>query len=61
MTHHIGYIHGSKLEPFLPPSFCHSGRTSGIHLLLPEGMPPGYGQALHPQATAATADGGMKQ
>ncbi len=22
MTHHIGYIHGSKLEPFSPPSFC---------------------------------------
>ncbi len=25
MTHHIGYIHGSKLEPFSPPSFCCSG------------------------------------
>ena len=25
MTHHIGYIHGSKLEPFSPPSFCQSG------------------------------------
>jgi hypothetical protein len=25
MTHHIGYIHGSKLEPFSPPSFCRSG------------------------------------
>jgi hypothetical protein len=24
MTHHIGYIHGSKLEPFCPPSFCRS-------------------------------------
>ena len=22
MTHHVGYIHGSKLEPFSPPSFC---------------------------------------
>ncbi len=25
MTHHIGYIHGAKLEPFSPPSFCRSG------------------------------------
>jgi hypothetical protein len=25
MTYHIGYIHGSKLEPFSPPSFCRSG------------------------------------
>ena len=25
MMHHIGYIHGSKLEPFSPPSFCQSG------------------------------------
>ena len=25
MTHHIGYIHGSKLEPFSPPGFCQSG------------------------------------
>jgi hypothetical protein len=24
MTHHIGYIHGAKLEPFSPPSFCRS-------------------------------------
>ncbi len=22
MTHHIGYIHGSRLESFSPPSFC---------------------------------------
>ena len=25
MTHHIGYIHGAKLEPFSPPNFCQSG------------------------------------
>ncbi len=25
MTRHIGHIHGSKLEPFSPPSFCRSG------------------------------------
>lgn len=25
MTRHIGYIHGSKLEPFAPPRFCQSG------------------------------------
>jgi hypothetical protein len=25
MAHHIGYIHGSKLEAFSPPSFCQSG------------------------------------
>ncbi len=25
MTRHIGYIHGAKLEPFSPPSFCCSG------------------------------------
>lgn len=25
MTYHIGYIHGSKLEPFSPPGFCRSG------------------------------------
>ncbi len=25
MTRHIGYIHGAKLEPFSPPSFCQSG------------------------------------
>jgi hypothetical protein len=25
MTHHIGYIHGSKLEPFSPPEFRRSG------------------------------------
>ena len=25
MTHHIGYIHGAKLQPFSPPSFCQSG------------------------------------
>ena len=24
MTYHIGYIHGSKLVPFSPPSFCRS-------------------------------------
>jgi hypothetical protein len=24
MTRHIGHIHGSKLEPFSPPSFCRS-------------------------------------
>ncbi|MDX6379838.1 MAG: hypothetical protein QOI57_862 [Rubrobacteraceae bacterium] len=24
MTHHIGYIHGAKLESFSPPSFCRS-------------------------------------
>jgi hypothetical protein len=24
MTHHIAYIHGVKLEPFSPPSFCQS-------------------------------------
>jgi hypothetical protein len=24
MRHHIGYIHGSKLEPFSPPGFCQS-------------------------------------
>ena len=22
MTYHIGYIHGSRLESFSPPSFC---------------------------------------
>ena len=27
MTHHIGYIHGSKLEPFSPPRFCQSGAS----------------------------------
>ena len=25
MTRHIGYIHGTKLEPFSPPRFCQSG------------------------------------
>ena len=25
MTRHIGYIHGSKLDPFSPPRFCQSG------------------------------------
>ena len=25
MIRHIGFIHGSKLEPFSPPSFCQSG------------------------------------
>jgi hypothetical protein len=25
MTRHIGFVHGSKLEPFSPPSFCRSG------------------------------------
>jgi hypothetical protein len=25
MTKHIGYIHGSRLESFSPPSFCQSG------------------------------------
>jgi hypothetical protein len=25
MTHHIGYIHGAKLQSFSPPSFCQSG------------------------------------
>jgi hypothetical protein len=25
MTRHIGYVHGSKLEPFSPSSFCQSG------------------------------------
>ncbi len=25
MTRHIGYIHGSKLDPFSPPNFCKSG------------------------------------
>jgi hypothetical protein len=25
MTRHIGYVHGSKLEPFSPPCFCQSG------------------------------------
>jgi len=25
MTRHIGYIHGSTLEPFSPPCFCQSG------------------------------------
>ncbi len=25
MTRHIGFVHGSKLEPFSPPSFCQSG------------------------------------
>ncbi len=25
MTRHIGYVHGSKLESFSPPSFCQSG------------------------------------
>ncbi len=25
MTRHIGYIHGTKLEPFSPPSFCRNG------------------------------------
>jgi hypothetical protein len=25
MTRHIGYIHGSKLEPFSPPCFCQIG------------------------------------
>jgi hypothetical protein len=25
MTHHIGYIHGVKLESFSPPSGCRSG------------------------------------
>ncbi len=29
MTHHIGYIHGSRLAPFSPPSFC---TTSGARL-----------------------------
>lgn len=27
MAHHIGYIHGSKLEPFSPPGFCQSGAS----------------------------------
>ena len=27
MTRHIGYIHGLKLEPFSPPSFCQSGHS----------------------------------
>jgi len=25
MIYHIGYIHGSKLEPFSPPKFYQSG------------------------------------
>ena len=25
MTHHIGYIHRAKLQPFSPPGFCQSG------------------------------------
>jgi hypothetical protein len=25
MTRHIGFIHGSKLKAFSPPSFCRSG------------------------------------
>ena len=25
MTHHIGYIHAVKLEPFSPPVCCRSG------------------------------------
>jgi hypothetical protein len=25
MTHHVGYMHGSKLEPFSPPEPCRSG------------------------------------
>ncbi len=25
MTHHTGYIHGSKLDPFSPPEFYRSG------------------------------------
>jgi hypothetical protein len=25
MTRHIGFIHGTKLEPFSPPCFCQSG------------------------------------
>lgn len=28
MTHHIGYIHGSKLESFSPPSFCRSSEAA---------------------------------
>ncbi len=28
MTHHIGYIHGSKLKPFSPPSFCRSSEAA---------------------------------
>jgi hypothetical protein len=25
MTHHIGYLHSSKLECFFLPSFCQTG------------------------------------
>lgn len=32
MTRHIGYIHGSKLEPFSPPVFCCSGVGLEKHL-----------------------------
>jgi hypothetical protein len=32
MTHHIGYIHGAKLELFSPPSFCRS--ASGLEQYL---------------------------
>lgn len=27
MTRHIGFIHGSKMKPFSPPSFCQSGHS----------------------------------
>ena len=37
MTYHIGYILGSKLEPFSPPSFCRSGAALEEYLYYQKG------------------------
>jgi hypothetical protein len=49
MTHHIGYIHGSKLEPFSPPNFCRSGAGLEEYLYYQKGYRQITGRLYTPE------------
>jgi hypothetical protein len=62
MTKHIGYIHGTKLESFSPPTFCRSEAGLQEYLYyyqLPEGISPGHGQPV-PAGARPAADSCLK-
>jgi hypothetical protein len=54
MTRPIGYIHGSKLEPFSPPSYCQCGVGPQQYTYYHKGYRQGTGSSPVPWRVAST-------
>lgn len=66
MAHHIGYIHGSRLEPFSPPGFCQSAAgleeyTYYYQKGYRQMVPPDRRQDVFAEEAGAAAEGVVKR